>query len=88
MSEPLNESQSPLQLHNNTLMSMGHLHTGYLSVALRPIRIDPLLNVSNGFVLPARFEQIPEPAPQLEYSSTGLRVEMWVDVTAPLPPRP
>ncbi|MDH5348712.1 MAG: hypothetical protein OEW13_12490 [Nitrospira sp.] len=26
MSESLNESQSPLQLHNNTLISMGHLH--------------------------------------------------------------
>jgi hypothetical protein len=27
MSKSLNESHSPLQLHNNTLISMGHLHT-------------------------------------------------------------
>ena len=31
-----------------------------------PIRIDPLLNVSNGFVLPVRFEQMPELVPQRE----------------------
>lgn len=66
MSESLNESQSPLQLHNNTLISMGHLHTRPLSVDLLPVRIDPLLNVSNGFILPGRFEQMSEPAPQLE----------------------
>lgn len=31
-----------------------------------PIGVDPCLNVRNGFCLHRRFEQMPEPAPQLE----------------------
>ena len=40
-----------------------------------PIRIDPLLNVSNGFVLPVRFGQMPEPAPPLEVRFNRLTPE-------------
>ena len=51
-----------------------------------PIGVDPCLNVRNGFCLHRRFEQMPEPAPQLKvlFNRHTLR-NVGVDEFSPVP---
>lgn len=74
MSESLNESQSPLQLQSSTLISMAHLHMRWLCSQPFPIVIDACLNVPDCLVLSGGLKQVPEPALELRYSSTDLRL--------------